>query len=393
MATAKLGTIEARPSNIILGGDDVGGGSEFDKTIEDVLSLSDDVHCSQVTVSVDDPISLTDTVNLGYDLQLSASNAISLTDIVHLAAFDIHVTDTISLTQDAEANFEHIDTSNVLSLSDEVTVAGTSSPIASSNLGLTDNVVVTTPIKGETITDTMSLTDQVNIHYELSLADTISLVDRTQRIIAVYDTLSITQSASLARFLSVEDELSLTDEADRNVILNLEVDDSLGVTHSLTYFVDRDATECQYTPFVGDGPNDPAPPSTTPPTLGVATLTLTYPYASPTTTLVLRNPDFGNQRSLGFSRINRTTRGGSLEVFADPDWPQTETLSLTIDALSEAQAQAFLDFLGTSLGQEIGLLDWENRQWRGIITTPDADVTDNGTCRKLISFEFEGELA
>jgi hypothetical protein len=310
-----------------------------------------------------------------------------------LAELTIHVEDELSLVDSAEGNFQVEETSSVISLSQDVVVAGSFSPFASSALGLTDTVGVSTPVKGETIDDAMTLTDQVNIHYELSLADTISLVDRTQRIIAVVDPLSLVQSAVIAKSILVEDTLSLEDSAAAQQILEIELDDSLGLNHVLTYFIETGGTECQYTPFVGDGPGIPSPPSTTPPTLGSATLTLTYPFVSPTTTLVLRNPDFGNQRSLGFSRIFRTSRGGELEVFADPDWPETETLSVTIDGLSETQAQDFLTFLGTSLGQEIGLLDWENRQWRGIITTPDAEVTDNGTCRKTTSFDFEGELA
>ena len=56
-------------------------------------------------------------------------------------------------------------------------------------------------------------------------------------------------------------------------------------------------------------------------------LTLTFPYVSPTNTLVLRNPEFANKDSLNFNRINRTTRGGALVVFADSDWPKTQTLA------------------------------------------------------------------
>ncbi len=119
---------------------------------------------------------------------------------------------------------------------------------------------------------------------------------------------------------------------------------------------------------------------------------MTYPYVTPTTTVVLRNPEFGNRERLGFNRINRETRGGSLIVFADPQWPKIKTVQVTLNSLSADQAADLKAFLRESLGKEIGLLDYENRQWRGIITNPDTEVANPGRCDYTAILEFEGDL-
>jgi hypothetical protein len=135
------------------------------------------------------------------------------------------------------------------------------------------------------------------------------------------------------------------------------------------------------------------PPDTTVPTLGEHKLKLTYPYLLPSLAVTLTNPAFGDKDRLNFNRINRETRGGTLIVYADPKWPKTQTLAIQVDNLNPNQAEDMISFLRISLGQEIGLLDWENRQWRGIITTPDARITHVGRSDRSIAFEFQGRLA
>jgi hypothetical protein len=67
-------------------------------------------------------------------------------------------------------------------------------------------------------------------------------------------------------------------------------------------------------------------------------------------------------------------------------------LSLEVQHLKQTQVDDLLDFFLDSLGQEVGLLDHENRQWRGIILTPDAEVTYVGRENRSVQFDFEGEL-
>ena len=93
---------------------------------------------------------------------------------------------------------------------------------------------------------------------------------------------------------------------------------------------------------------------------------LLYPSAGEATdTLTLKTPNFGNLDRLAFNRVQRETRGGTLVIFADPIWPKIQTLVLSFSALKRDEAQGLLTFIDNHLGEEIGLLDWEHRYWRG----------------------------
>ena len=108
--------------------------------------------------------------------------------------------------------------------------------------------------------------------------------------------------------------------------------------------------------------------------------------------VTLRAPNLGNKDRLSFNRILRETRGGTLVVFADPIWPKVETLVLTFSGLRTAQARQLLAFLETHLGEEIGLLDWEGRAWKGVVTMPTEPVVQDSRNSFSASLEFEGEL-
>jgi len=148
-----------------------------------------------------------------------------------------------------------------------------------------------------------------------------------------------------------------------------------------------------YTPFVGstDDPDAPAPPLTDVPTLErVAGIQLYWPIDAPTMTVTLRGPELDNKDRLRFQRINRETRGGTLVVFADTIWPKVQQLTLEFTGLEENEAQSLLSFIAATLGKEIGLRDWENRHWAGVITSPDEPIIRNGRHNISTALEFEG---
>ena len=103
-------------------------------------------------------------------------------------------------------------------------------------------------------------------------------------------------------------------------------------------------------------------------------------------------PNLGNKDRLGFNRVLRETRGGTLIVFADPIWPKTQTLVLNFSSLLRSETQQLLSFFENHLGVEVGLMDWEHRYWRGIIMTPESPVIEDTRGRFSASFSFEGEL-
>ena len=79
-------------------------------------------------------------------------------------------------------------------------------------------------------------------------------------------------------------------------------------------------------------------------------------------------------------------------VYADPKWPKVQTLSLNFSALRRSEAHELLAFLDAYPGQEVGLIDWEQRYWRGVIMTPEEPVVEDTAGRFSASFQFEGAL-
>jgi hypothetical protein len=67
-------------------------------------------------------------------------------------------------------------------------------------------------------------------------------------------------------------------------------------------------------------------------------------------------------------------------------------LVLTFSGLFRVEAHALLTFINDHLGKEVGLIDWEHRYWKGIITTPDEPIIEDKFDNFTASFSFEGEL-
>lgn len=106
----------------------------------------------------------------------------------------------------------------------------------------------------------------------------------------------------------------------------------------------------------------------------------------------LRNPDFANREQIDLARINRKTRGGDAKVFRDSIWPKTKTLDYKFSFLNQDDLNNLLSFMNYSLGQIIHLIDYEGREWDGIITTPSADVSQPGRKNWTGQFQFQIQL-
>ena len=244
------------------------------------------------------------------------------------------------------------------------------------------------------VTDTLTFVDYAPSNIPATVVDTMTLGNVGVRRAIVSDTIALVDTANGGKAGTVEDTASFTQAVTTRAVYRRSIADALTLLHAGTYQSDNLACVTrQYSPFVGFSTDtETTPPTTVPATLGVGVLTLTYPFVSPTTTVVLRNPEFANKDSLTFNRVNRETRGGTLVIYADPNWPKIETLQVEIQCISTGQKADLAAFLVASLGQEIGLLDYENRQWKGIILDPDTAIACPERGDYTVSFEFEGEL-
>lgn len=124
-------------------------------------------------------------------------------------------------------------------------------------------------------------------------------------------------------------------------------------------------------------------------------IVLTFPFTSPTTTINLPNPQLSNTETYKHQRTANRTRNGKLLLFDKSYWPKFTSLKYSFRALTEAQKAAIVSFVSISLAHEIGILDYESRQWRGFITNPNTPIADTGRigCNYTWEIEFQGVLA
>lgn len=109
------------------------------------------------------------------------------------------------------------------------------------------------------------------------------------------------------------------------------------------------------------------------------------------TEFYLPKPDFDDTYTYDFTRINRRSRGGDLIISRDPIWPATKSLNLRWSYLSQAQVDVILNFMKVSLGRRCRYLNYDNVEWEGFITNPQAQAQQQGRSNFTINIEFQGE--
>lgn len=279
---------------------------------------------------------------------------------------------------------------DLLHLVQTVATAGTRSLTAASVMTIGQSVSVTQSVINRSIQSIISFSDRVGLIRDLTASSVILFDQQIERTYFEESILALSSEVEAYVGHNAESELSFFEELTLNFIGTRFLEDELNLNQSLMIFMDRLAQHCTYSPQVGFASSGITPPSVTQPQLGRNVLTLSYPFGAPSTEVTLRNPQFGNTNRLNFMRIKTTTRGGTLLVFADPQWPKEQTFSLQIAGLSKTQVDDLQTFLKLTLGKEIGLVDHESRRWKGFITTPNMDVTQIGRHAYSVNFEFEG---
>lgn len=402
-----------------------------------LVSLADAAHAADIFVeSVADTLSLTDSAAHAGSIRVDAENNLSLTDLVDNGIYALSAEDLLTLTDDVRrpinigpANppaYDHRLDGNVIPLTQSVGVIGPiyrdlasvlqtststyndeTGEIETTYVGLVDSVNADVLFANRAASNILSFASSANGYVvkagaiAASAEDALSLTDGGAITPTGDAKSSITVTDTVAAVLSneqPESTISLGDVAGFDVVRSPSIESEIDVRHSLTFTLESSDTECTYSPFIGESsdPDAPTPPSATLPTLaGLPTgvrFRLTYPATGTATdTLDLRAPELGNKDRLAFSRINREARGGTLVIFADPMWPKTQTLALTFAGLKRSQATDLLTFINAHLGEEVKLLDWEGREWIGVIMTPDEPIIQDTRDRFTASFEFEGE--
>jgi hypothetical protein len=230
----------------------------------------------------------------------------------------------------------------------------------------------------------------VESHIQLSqLARTVSTGDASSQ-------LSLSQSVLVLPSTSIRQTLHFTDSVHVNWAFARSVSSHLDFREALDQY---NGSLAQQPPVPrGDniraGSADARQVSPNPVTLTRAReVIFTYPYDVPDLTVVLRPPLLVDREALNYRRVARNVRGGKFEIFRRNIWPKWNRHQMTFTAMSEDQRHQVFSLLHRSLGKDVGFLDHEGRQWRGIITTPAALMKETGRqCKNEITIEFQGEL-
>lgn len=382
------------------------------------IVLTDSATADKV-ITVKDTLNLTQAVGLGA-MAVSATNTLQLTDEVRWNPKPLAAGDSLTLTQTTWVNMRPVSAGDTLKLSDRNTVL---KPIrAAAESTLTTTMLVFDPATTQFVEVVTGLRDTASVAAEtqqyrshvLLFAEqaSVTLVKASAITASVTDALTLTQNARLSltgeatsvlvltqvavghagRLADVQ--LELTDAATVIIDRGVAAESSLTLTQAAAYTLVIGSTKSQYSPFVGAGDGPVPPTALQGPVPGIQVpFQLVYPAVGIVTDAVsLKAPNLGNKDRLTFNRISRETRGGTVIVWADPDWPKTQTQVLQFSGLLRVEAQALLTFIDEHLGQEIGMIDWEHRYWRGIITTPDEPVVEDRFDSFTASFQFEGEL-
>lgn len=229
---------------------------------------------------------------------------------------------------------------------------------------------------------------------QLTASDTVTFSDKGALpiLLSIPQSFILTDAASPDYVYLIEHTITLTDiEPVPTLVRPLVITDTLSFGHAVGYINRIDL--CQYTPTIGAAtdPNAPAPPPGSISVTKNSTVTLSYPTVAPTMTVTIRAPEYGDVQRLNFDRVNRESRGGTLQIYSDPDWPKQEILVLQFTTLKESEAQDVLTFFKDTLGLEVKLVDWYGRTWHGFVTNPESPIVRSRRGIVDLSFEFEGE--
>jgi len=412
-----------------------GGGTTHNESVNNALALTDsasrlmdyartpnhDLGLTDATTykgspeqSVNNTLNLTHNVLGGRDMPRAVSNAISFTSLGGLNK-PVSPANTLTLT-DVLVWFNYIGdrepVGNVLNLTHAVTTLSAAG--AENTLNLTQSVVYSAPLKQYVshhiyFVQSIPTPIQVTASNTLYFAQIAGIPLPTQHVshtlnfvqdspIGRFDqTLNLTQNVTFAFAIWAANTLNLSDSVTKTSIYLRPVEHTNILGHSLAWYEDTPCDKKNYTPFQGENTINTdftAPRETLQDPQGdTGNFSLYQPYlGTPTSEVVLRKPEMDNRDRNAQNRVNRETRGGKMFVYADPNWPKVRTLAVTIIGLTETQVDDLQTFMQSTLGQEIGLTDWEGRLWKGVITNPDEVATQDGRGMWTVTFEFEGEM-
>lgn len=380
----------------------------------DVLVSNVTPEPGDIEASASSTMALTGTALGARDLPVSVSDTLSFVSLGG-RAFTANGLDILSLGQ-LVAHFNLVDdrkpAGNTLNLIQTVTTL--SSLDSEQDLGLIQTVNVQAPIK-PVVTSVLGLSQHISTPYSFSISHTLNLSDfiptplvpqsvsstlsftHDSPIGLISDPISFVQTVGFGFSHTITQNLGITDQLHLQADWVRSVEHTNILGHALTWYEDTPCGRKQYTPFQGENtiPTTVDAPSNElqDPQGDTSNFSVYQPYLGvPTSQVIMRKPELDNRDRNSYTRINNETRGGKIVVYADPDWPKVRTLAVTIVGLTETKVDELHTFMQATVGEEIGLTDWEGRLWKGFITNPNEAATQDGRAMWTVTFEFQGEM-
>jgi len=242
-----------------------------------------------------------------------------------------------------------------------------------------------TVVLNRSVTHVLDFQDQARTTLPGSASNTISFAGTTAQIEGPGNAIAFTDAVGVA----VAKEGSGTLSFSGAVVLHFTV------TKTTVGAIAFQDFAVAYKSVVDEHEYCPQPgPATIAPARSIrANITLQDNLVTPVNTITIRNPIFGNSDTVQVARALNITRSRHKGIFRDDDWPSFRRLTFTSDENTQTDANNLLNFLSNTLGEEIKLLDWENRSWQGVVVNPDSAVREVGrTCRFTFNIIFEGIL-
>lgn len=387
------------------------------ESVNNTLALTDSATFDPLPSRTSDDLGITDSLFLNRISNFHISDDLGLTDSVIRIKY-ASANNTLNLTDEDFSYFNYIwdrkPVSNTLNFVQEVQTLSTLS------LDSTLNFVQTLTARNSTIhagasnhiflyqyvpkqqhvwlESTLAFEDRIRVPITYTFTQSLNL-SQGSSMTGVIDTLVFIDSVVAGIHFPISQTLNFVEVMDVQGDFVRSINDTLGIGHAFTWYEDTPCARKQYTPFYGENtiPGAITPPSHDLPITQVSPMTdrflLYTPARGPrTTNLVLRAPEPDNRDRNAFSRVARETRGGKFYVFADTSWPRVRTVVVTIVGLLKTDIDSVQAFFQSTLGQEIGMTDWEGRMWVGVVTNPEEPATQDGRDRWTITFSMEGEL-
>jgi hypothetical protein len=418
---------------------DGAGGTDINADAENTVSLTQTATSSIIAVSAENTIVLAQVAQVReFDVTASstivlaqvasgelfglvdATNSLTLTQLA-IASGPITVTATSTLELTHESDFaENIEAGafNTITLSHEAVHFGPKTVTATSVLNLGSEADTTD--KFRSLVSTIEFSQEAVFTISKLAKTIITLIqeaDKDLRSTATSQLLTLDHVAealfgeesiieltheatvirpSVGNDYFLQHSLTLVSTASLTQVRTDTASSTIGLKQTLGYVLVSDTTLCDYSPFIGStsDPNAPTPPAATLPAAdtGMASgVKFEYPTTSPTSTITLESSmNLGDINRLAFDKIIRESRGGTLFVFADPNWPKSESLLFTISNIKPSDATLMKNFIELTAGREIRLTTHEGRIWDGYITNPSEVVVQDRRDSFTVTVEFEG---